>query len=361
VTDIEKLIKLIRDTSENIETEDIRIDGLSPEFQELGQEICSILRQGQEINKFTASLSDGDLTVPVPPRNNYMAGPIKDLYYKLKHLEWQTNQVADGDYSQHVDFLGSFSDAFNRMIVQLKQREEKIRTQAAEQIRAVNRENQMMERQLEIQFANYQAYREYIESFLKFRNDYKEMMGEVYALFQQKKYEEARQLVAQINDRMGSSVSIRRDYSNHDYINAALTDISSFCKQKNITVNAMVHIPEGFYIDTESSLKLLNHTSELMYLLLSVFCGSSGSSLSIQSTRKSVWLSIVASYCIPDIVLPKLWPPEIVHCTKRIKVSAKRANAVFSLRRSKDGHTAVCILHLPDCSPADDIKVNEIP
>ena len=159
MSDIEKLLALIHKVSEEIETTDIRVEDLSPEFQELGQAICDCLQQGQQIVRFAGALADGDLSVAIPPRSNYMAGPVKDLYYKLKHLEWQTNQVAEGDYSQHVDFLGSISDSFNSMIAQLKQREETIRMQADEQVRAAEREKQHLERQMEMQYANYQAYR----------------------------------------------------------------------------------------------------------------------------------------------------------------------------------------------------------
>lgn len=353
MSEIERLLILVRDTSENIENADISIDGLSPEFQELGQEICYVLCQVQELIKFTASLSDGDLSASVPPRSNYMAGPIKDLYYKLKHLEWQTNQVADGDYSQHVDFLGSFSDAFNRMIAQLKQREETIRAQAEEKIEAANAENQKIVRQMEIQRANYQAYREYTQSFQQFRSDYKDMMGEVYALFQQKKYEEARQLVARINDLMGSRVRIRRDYSNHDYINAALADISSFCKQKNISVSAMINIPDNFSVEANVSIGLVNYTSEFVYLLLSSYSGNCSGTLDIHSTQKSVWLSIVVNYYIPDVVFPENWPPEILRCENSIKEVAQQAEAVFCLDRSEDGHTVKCILHLPNIHGMD--------
>jgi len=347
VSDIDRLLELIRETSENIETADIKIDGLSPEMQELGDAICTILRQGQEITRFVASLSDGNLMVPVPSRSNYMAGSVKDLYYKLKHLEWQTNQVAGGDYSQKVDFLGSFSDAFNSMTEQLKQREDTIRRQAREQVETANREKQRMERQMEIQYVSYQAYREYIESFLKFRMEYQTMMGEVYALFQQKKYEEGRQLIAQINDRMGSRVNIRRDYSNHDYINAALTDIASYCKKRGVELEAMIHVPNGFFIKPEESIGLINHMSELVYFLVAL-SESEDRSVKILSSQKSVWLSIIVRYFVPDDILAEELSPDIKNCIKEIREITRNSDAIFSMNRSEDGHSAECILHLSD-------------
>ena len=346
VSDIERLLALIEDVSEDIENADIRIDGLSPEFQELGQAVCKCLQQGQEIVEFTASISDGNLSVPIPPRGNYMAGPIKDLYYKLKHLEWQTNQVAEGDYSQHVDFLGSFSDAFNSMIVQLKQREETIRSQAEEQVLAAERETRQVERQMEIQYANYQAYREYTESFQQFRADYQVMMGEIYDLFQQNRYEEGRQLIAKINDRMGQIANIRRDYSNHDYINAALIDMASYCKKREIAFQAVVHIPAGFVLEPEVSLGLINHLAELFYLLAAA-SGEGSRRMKIRSSQKSVWLTIVARYSIQNGILPQPWKPDITHCMEKIRCFADRAGGILSFSIASDNQSADLILHLP--------------
>jgi class 3 adenylate cyclase len=45
---------------------------------------------------------------------------LKALQSNLKHLTWKTQQIAAGDLEQKVDFMGDFSDAFNRMTQQLK-------------------------------------------------------------------------------------------------------------------------------------------------------------------------------------------------------------------------------------------------
>jgi len=64
--------------------------------------------------------SSGDLSKKVP-LNGYTGGALKSLQANLKHLTWQTKMVADGDFSQRVDFMGEFADAFNAMVVQLDQ------------------------------------------------------------------------------------------------------------------------------------------------------------------------------------------------------------------------------------------------
>lgn len=44
---------------------------------------------------------------------------MKSLQASLRHLAWQTRQVAAGDFSQRVDFMGDFSASFNAMVVGL--------------------------------------------------------------------------------------------------------------------------------------------------------------------------------------------------------------------------------------------------
>jgi diguanylate cyclase (GGDEF)-like protein len=45
---------------------------------------------------------------------------LKTLQANMRHLVWQVEEVAKGDFSQRVDFMGAFSDAFNSMTQQLE-------------------------------------------------------------------------------------------------------------------------------------------------------------------------------------------------------------------------------------------------
>jgi diguanylate cyclase (GGDEF)-like protein len=47
--------------------------------------------------------------------SGYLAECLKELQAKLRHLVSFADSVAAGDYGQHIDFMGDFSDAFNRM------------------------------------------------------------------------------------------------------------------------------------------------------------------------------------------------------------------------------------------------------
>lgn len=113
---------------------------LSKELKELNfsSESLQTLKEGLEYlstslydsYEFLTAICQGNLKAPVPDRNNFFAGPLKELHSVLNHLTWQTTQVANGDYTQHIDFLGEFSTHFNTMIQQLKEREALLHEQA---------------------------------------------------------------------------------------------------------------------------------------------------------------------------------------------------------------------------------------
>lgn len=83
-----------------------------------------------EANDFLHHLQTGDLNTTPPSRHNFLAGGLKELHAALRHLTWQANQVANGDYSQSVHFLGDFSTSFNQMIQQLAERESQLKVQS---------------------------------------------------------------------------------------------------------------------------------------------------------------------------------------------------------------------------------------
>lgn len=91
----------------------------------------------QEIQEFILPLSKGkleDVTVPLP--KNFLASPFKELHSHMQHLTWQAKQVANGDYSQRVDFMGEFSEAFNSMIASLDNRERQLKKRIDELVKA---------------------------------------------------------------------------------------------------------------------------------------------------------------------------------------------------------------------------------
>jgi diguanylate cyclase (GGDEF)-like protein len=62
--------------------------------------------------------ASGDFSPTITDRG-VTSGNLKALQANLRHMIWQVKQVAEGDFSQRVQFLGEFSDSFNSMVVQL--------------------------------------------------------------------------------------------------------------------------------------------------------------------------------------------------------------------------------------------------
>jgi diguanylate cyclase (GGDEF)-like protein len=91
-----------------------------------------------EARTFALNISKGELDCPLPSAENELAASLKSLHATLKHLTWQAQQVAKGDYDQRVNFMGKFSDAFNEMISQLRERRDDLSDEMAEIQRKTN-------------------------------------------------------------------------------------------------------------------------------------------------------------------------------------------------------------------------------
>ncbi len=102
----------------------------SEELIELQSAIDYLADTFLEANTFVKAIAQGNFDVETPSRNNFVASNLKELHANLKHLTWQANQVANGDYNQRVRFLGDFSTSFNKMIEQLSEREAELKEQA---------------------------------------------------------------------------------------------------------------------------------------------------------------------------------------------------------------------------------------
>lgn len=68
--------------------------------------------------KLASSLSKGELDYLCEERG-YVVGALKAFQSNLKHLTWQAQRIASGEYHHRVNFLGDFSVAFNQMAEQL--------------------------------------------------------------------------------------------------------------------------------------------------------------------------------------------------------------------------------------------------
>ncbi len=83
--------------------------------------INNFIAQYNEMTEFVYNLGRGEINAD-PPRGNNMIifQSLKALHASLRNLTWVTQQVAAGDFSQQVSFMGEFSAAFNSMTEQLQ-------------------------------------------------------------------------------------------------------------------------------------------------------------------------------------------------------------------------------------------------
>ena len=114
---------------------------LDEPYQKLGKWLAFLQQAVEEMLAYTEDLSRGNLSGAYPSRDNFLCVNLKNLHANLNHLTWQAKQVASGDYSQHVSYLGEFSEAFNTMTAQLKERE----TQLKEEAQKVQKRAQVIE------------------------------------------------------------------------------------------------------------------------------------------------------------------------------------------------------------------------
>lgn len=114
---IEKVIEKLRVILQGQIPARIDVESI-PDQQErkCAQRVNQLVTFMEEIHQFIIPLANGQLSDLKFSSENFLASPFKELHSRLRHLTWQAKQVAGGDYSQQVDFMGEFSDAFNFMI-----------------------------------------------------------------------------------------------------------------------------------------------------------------------------------------------------------------------------------------------------
>lgn len=106
------------------------LETLDEPFRKLGMGLQYLDKAVSEMKEYSKALAVGNLSVTPPGRENFLCENLKNIHSNLNHLTWQAKQVARGDYTQTVSFLGEFSDAFNSMTQQLSERETELKVEA---------------------------------------------------------------------------------------------------------------------------------------------------------------------------------------------------------------------------------------
>ena len=126
----EVLFEYLREILYDPKVQTLDINQLDEPYQKLGKGLQYLEKAVKEMKRYSSALSRGNLSVEVPERENFLCDNLKNIHANLNHLTWQAKQVAKGDYSQTVSYLGEFSEAFNTMTNQLKEREMSLRQEA---------------------------------------------------------------------------------------------------------------------------------------------------------------------------------------------------------------------------------------
>lgn len=92
----------------------------SGELCQLAGYVSRLAIEMESVLQVVTDISCGKLGTPIHSRLPE-AHALKDLQTSLRHLTWQTSQIAKGDFSQKVDFMGEFSESFNGMVRDLDQ------------------------------------------------------------------------------------------------------------------------------------------------------------------------------------------------------------------------------------------------
>lgn len=125
------LFEYLRSILYDSSIQSLDISSLDEPFQKLGLGLQYLEKAVTEMKQYSAALSIGNLSAMPPSRDNFLCENLKNIHANLNHLTWQAKQVAKGDYSQTVSYLGEFSEAFNTMTQQLQEREESLKREAA--------------------------------------------------------------------------------------------------------------------------------------------------------------------------------------------------------------------------------------
>jgi diguanylate cyclase (GGDEF)-like protein len=109
--------------------------------------LSRLMENLRAMQEFTVALSRGDLAHSLKIKG-LTAGSLKALQSNLRHLTWQAQMIAQGDFSQRVDFMGDFSEAFNSMVRSLAEARTLLEARAMELSKA---NDQLRTQLLEIQ------------------------------------------------------------------------------------------------------------------------------------------------------------------------------------------------------------------
>lgn len=123
-------------------------------------EFCQLVQNILEMRTILAEFSEGDFSFPITLRG-YVGGALKALQSNTRHLAWQMQKIAMGDFSQEVEFMGDFAHSFNQMLQTLKKTYDELKCREQEMSELAASLGQEIERRVEIEEILRQSEEEY--------------------------------------------------------------------------------------------------------------------------------------------------------------------------------------------------------
>lgn len=90
------------------------------EVKQLAGYVNKFMDEYNDITDAIFSLSRGEIYFEAPKGKTQISHSLRGLQASLRTLTWVTQQIAKGDFTHKVDFMGEFSEAFNAMTRQLE-------------------------------------------------------------------------------------------------------------------------------------------------------------------------------------------------------------------------------------------------
>jgi two-component system, sensor histidine kinase and response regulator len=132
VARIDRITRLIYDLLNGKKAELIEIENQEKdEIRQLSEFVNRLAQEFDSISNYSQNLSTGDFEQKIESKIS-IAQSLKNLQATFLHLTWQTSRIAEGDFTQRVDFLGEFSTSFNLMVEQLDSSYKKLNDQNRE-------------------------------------------------------------------------------------------------------------------------------------------------------------------------------------------------------------------------------------
>ncbi|MGN0308475.1 MAG: sensor histidine kinase [Lachnospiraceae bacterium] len=214
--------------------------------------------QTVEAHYFINELASGNISYAAP-RGNLLLSSSKELQSILRNILYCFKRVSLGDYSQTVDFMGDFSDAFNLYINQVSLREAAQKELAQLERERLEEQNHILSQQLDKQLQYYTHLAEMQDKVRGIRHDIKNHCLALNGLLNNGKIEEAKEYIRSVTGEMLNTDEIMYRTGNLIF-DAMLTEKSIRAKKSQIEMMISLALPENLSISNEDWCVLLGNT-----------------------------------------------------------------------------------------------------